>query len=419
VVFVVGLGAVGPGSVRAVRAAAFGGYGLVDHFLFPDGSGPFDVLADGRLITLAGADVYVESAPRSRSFTLLGALPDADIASFGAAFVRVSPDGTRFAVGNNGGTAMSVAVDQALEQAARGGRRDAVRVGSSTMDRAQRARRLLASRAAELAGTGTFEVGVFALSGLSGEWFAAGHFDAEWIDDRHLAIAGGDFGSPAVVTALDTESVDPADPVNPIIIDNIGGASGGVAFDEAGNLFTGNGFSTIGPSGTGVVKAFADSDWMAAMSGGTPPDFENDGTVIVDVLSASPLDFDGEGNLLIGGGDFFGSGEGDFAAIVRSAVVSAALSGSGPADVNDPTNVRRLDPDLSSEFNFYSVRYNEVTGEMYVRDGRVFAYQDVMGVPAASSWGLTVMALAMLAAGTLAVRRTHHFPARAAEAVRS
>ena len=128
-------------------------------------SGVFDVLGDGRLVTLVGANVYAESEVGSRSFSSLGMLPDADIGSYGAAFLRVSPDGERIAVGNNGGALWD-----------------------------------------------NYQVGVFSATGLTGDWFDVNHYDAEWIDDTHLALSAG-AGSTSLVTALDTSR----DPLNPTI----------------------------------------------------------------------------------------------------------------------------------------------------------------------------------------------------------
>ncbi|MCH7487935.1 MAG: LysR family transcriptional regulator, partial [Proteobacteria bacterium] len=98
----------------AARADAFETYARTGYFTLPAGAGPFDILADGRIGTLVGADVYLEATVRGRDFTLLGALPGADLPSFGAAFLRVSPDGAQVAVGNNGGTSFGAAVERAV-----------------------------------------------------------------------------------------------------------------------------------------------------------------------------------------------------------------------------------------------------------------------------------------------------------------
>jgi len=302
-------------------AELFVSYQYAGSFALPAGSGPLDVLANGRLVVTVGADVYVEDSAASATFSLLGPLPGADFPSFGAAFVRVSPDGTKIAVGNNGGSSFS-----------------------------------------------NYQVGVFSLPSLSGTWFTASHYDGEWVDNTHVALTAGDFGSPSVVTILDTTSPNPLLPLNPTVVDNIGGASGGVAFDAADNLYTGNGFQTSGPSGTGAIKAFSLAAWTAAWTSGPPIDFETGGVLVVDVLSASPMGFDSEGHLFVGGGEFSG-GDVDFAALVSNQAVANALAGMGAADPNDPAEVRKLDPDVANDFNFYSANSNDLLRRLYVREG--------------------------------------------------
>jgi len=348
---------------RGALADGFPGYQYLHAFNLPAGASVFDVLNDGRLIVLVGADVYVETAADSHSFAQTGTLPAADLPSFGAAFIRVSPTGTKIAIGNNGGASFS-----------------------------------------------NYQVGTFEVDTLAGVWFVAGHFDGEWIDNTHIALTAGDFGSPSVVTVLDTGSPNPLSPVNTTIIDNIGGASGGIAFDSAGNLYTGNGFQTSGPSGTGAVKAFLHAAWTAALKGGPPLDFETGGVLVVDVLSASPLAFDRQGNLLVGGGDFSSSTDFDFVALVRPSAVAAALSGHGPADPNDPEQVGQLDPDKANGFNFFSANFDPALGRLYVRDygsAAVHTYLDVSTIPTVSEWGLTSITLLLMTAGTLIIRRSH------------
>jgi len=287
-------------------------------FDFPSPLGPADVLADGRILVLSGTTVFRETTPRSRIFVVLGSLPDADFNEFGASFLKISPDGHRIAVGNNGGASF-----------------------------------------------GHFQVGVFTLHSFAGAWFDANSFQAAWINDRLVALTAGTFGSPSVVTALDTRSSDPAHPSNRTIIDNIGGASGGIAFDDDDNLYTGNGFATSGPSATGAVKAFRRADWHAALFGGPPLDFEAQGTLIVTLLSATPLDFDDSGNLFIGGGDVFGGGDINFAGFINRAAVRSALRGHGPIDPTDSRQVRRVDPDPAAG-STYNIIVNRHRDEVYL-----------------------------------------------------
>ncbi len=346
------------GVATSAQAAAFDGYRLAGAIVLPDASGPYDALPDGRLIALAGADVYVETGVASRVFSSLGTLGGADIASFGAAFIRISPDGTKIAVGNNGGSTFS-----------------------------------------------DFKIGVLDLGTLTGTWFTANHFDARWIDGTQLAVAASDYTNGSSVTVLDTTSVDPANPTNPAIVSNIGGASGGIAFDASGRLFVGNGYTSIGPSGTGAVKVFEQAAWSAALSGGTSIDFEAEGVLVVDVLGASPLGFDNEGNLYVGGAD--AAPDDDSVALVNALAIANALAGGGAVDAGNPVQVRRFDPLPANDFNFYSAGYNPVTGELFVRDyaaATLYVYRDLQNVPTVSQWGLATMSLLTLTVGTLAIR---------------
>jgi hypothetical protein len=293
-------------------------YVQVQGFALPTPVGPADVLSDGRLVMLSDTTVLRETAPGSRNFVALGTLPDADISAFGASFLSISPDDRRIAVGNNGGASFT-----------------------------------------------NFEVGIFTLSSLSGTWFKANSFLGEWINNRFVALTAGTFGAPSVVTVLDRFSPDPANPLNRTIIQNIGGASGGIAFDKAKNLYTGNGFAITGPSTTGTVKAFRILDWLPALLGGSALDFETDGTVIVTVLSAAPLGFDRGDNLFVGGGDFGGSAGINFAAMISARAVRSALRGNGSVDVNDPDELRKVDPDPAPS-SFYSVIINEARDEVYL-----------------------------------------------------
>lgn len=345
---------------RPLWAEMFTGYTRAVGFDLPTGTAWFESMPDGRILLIRDDEIWIESSVRSRTFESLGVLPDADFPSFGAAFLRVSPSGGKLAVGNNGGSSFS-----------------------------------------------DYKVGVFTLETLTGDWFTADHYDAAWIDDTWLALSNGDFVNPSVVTALDTSSPVPSAPDIATLVVNIGGASAGVAFHSSGWLLTGNGFQFSGPSQTGEVRAFAPATWQAALLGGPPLDFESAGHSVIELLSATPLDFDAEGNLLIGGGDFSSVDDFDFAGVVRAAEVDAALSGGPPVAPNDPTAVRRLDPDAANSFNFYAIARNNVTRELYVRDmssDRVHAYVDGESIPAVTSWGMVNFSLLLLVATTLRLR---------------
>jgi hypothetical protein len=347
------------------RADSFSSYTLQSTFALPGANPVFDILPDGRVVVvgMAGttANVYLETASGSHTFALTGALPSADFSSFGAAFVRASPNGAQVAVGNNGGNSF-----------------------------------------------GNFQVGVFSLPGLSGKWFNANHFDARWIDNRYVAISAGT-SSAGIVTALDSTSASTSSPSNVTLVDSIGGASGGIAFDSAGNMFTSDGFKSAGPSVTGEVMAIPSSAWHAALAGGTPVHFETQGIPIVALLSASPIGFDSAGNLVVGGSNSFGSPPDDnYFAIVHAPAVAAALAGGGLINTSDPSKVRKLDPDTSSSTSSYAVGANTVRGELYAvpfGSTTVYDFGAPANAPALPGAAIGALAIGLALVGAMPRRR--------------
>lgn len=333
------------GHLPAASADLFDHYSPTGSFELP-GPGPYgerrvDVLNDGRITVAAlrpgvGADVgahdvelYIETGVRSRVFNLVG------VVSFSAAnltFLRVRPDGTKFAVG------------------------DFDRVGVCEID--------------------TLECTVF----------DAEHFDAEWYDDRYLALTGSIGG---VASMLDTMSPNPGDPINPVIIQSIPGWPAGITFDVNGNLFVGTWTFDAGSP----FRSFENPAWIAAWNSGSPLDFETDGALIVDVVSAVSPGFDSEGNFYVGGG-----GVPSLAALVRASAVADAIAGLGPADPDDRDEVRRFPPEC-----YHLPQSNLVTGELYIRcyaESTVDVYA-VRPVPGASEWSFVVAALVLLTVGTI------------------
>src|SRR4029079_5399768 len=138
-----------------------------------------DPLPNGRLMLLNGSTVSLETAPPRGTFTTLGNV--AGFAPpFGPSFLAVSPDGTRAAAGSNGG-----------------GFVDVCDTSNPSL------------------------VTNYSMSDFSGEW----------IDNRYLVIANSAAGSTVQVLDTTTSSVT-------TVINNIGGASAGVALDAAGNMYT-------------------------------------------------------------------------------------------------------------------------------------------------------------------------------------
>ncbi len=169
-------------------------------------------------------------------------------------------------------------------------------------------------------------------------------YDGAWGDDRYLYInAGLDSGDPNVyrsqIYAIDTSSSGGA----PIpIINDILGASGGVAFDAAGDLVTGVGYGDA----TGELKIWPASKVALALKG-TPLDYGTTGSVLIEgALSAASLGFDSSGNLYVGGGDAFGgSGHYGYAGLISATAVQQVLTGGAQANPDAATDYLKIQPD--------------------------------------------------------------------------
>jgi hypothetical protein len=70
----------------------------------------------------------------------------------------------------------------------------------------------------------------------------------------------------------------------------------------------------------------------------------------------------------VGGGDFFGGGDINFAAFISKAAVKSALRGNGPVDTGDPSQVRKVDPDPAPA-SAYNVVVNREREEIYLSPG--------------------------------------------------
>lgn len=298
-------------------------YQLIDTYSAP--SGAFDVMPDGRLIIASGNDILVQASLNSEEFNALGSVAPGFIsAAFGASFLSVNPSGTRIALGDN----------------------DA---GSGTQE-------VLLLDLADLITGSTSVPGVIASSNTSGAWS----------DDDTLFVSGAStFGAPGTLTRIDTLTSGAT-----IVIDNLNGASGGVAI-ASGTLYTGNGFgSGTGFDATGAIAGF-DLASLAGASGAV--DFST-GTLSATALSAASLDFDSAGNLIVGGSNVFAGGEGGFVSVIDADALGDATSADG----------QRLFPDEGS-FGFPTALYNDATGEILVRDGGVF-YRYAVPSPGAGAF---------------------------------
>ena len=300
-------------------SAGIPAYSLVGTFDLPTGASAFDVLPDGRVIAIIGDDIVRQSAISGSAYEPLGSLPAGTVSSFGASFLRLSPDGSTLAVGNNtfgDGNAVHTLALAALN------------TGAPTP---------------------------------TTSW-SIPNTEAHWTDNDTLFVSG--FGAQAIVSEIDLAGATAR-----TVIADIAGASGGITTDGT-YLYTSNGFD-FGPGGSdvGEVRAFRLSD-IASLAAGDALSFETQGRAVADALSGASLGFDSLGNLLVGGGDFFGSGDVGYAAIVDADAVAAALGG-GP--IAPDSAELRLTPRLATDS--YSLRFSPATGELLITffDNTTFA----------------------------------------------
>lgn len=304
--------------VSSAAFAAIPPYTLAGSYALP-ASGPYAVGSDGRLLVMRGSTVLRQSAANSASFEVAGSVDASLISSFGASFLSVSPDGSTLAIGDGNFSA-----------------------GASVHF----------VRAADLSASAPAAV----------RSVVVGNASAAWLDNSTLFVSGADPSFNSQVARVSVTSL-----TSDVVINGIGGASGGVAV-RGGRLYTGNGFTFNAPgvgSRTGDVKAFDLSAF-----GASPVNFEASGVTVARALSAASLGFDGVGNLLIGGGDLFTpGGDRGAAVVVDGDAVAAALAGGGIAPVG---STLRLSP---AGDVFYGVAWNEATQELLVvGDGTVFRY---------------------------------------------
>ena len=315
----IGFGALSALSVSFAASVALAGpgYSLVSTFDLPQGIDTMTVDPSGLLVATSGNQILRQDSLRSEFFSPIGSVPSGLLNSFGASFISVSPGGQTIAIGNNNlGTGASV---------------------------------LLLPSGDLNPEAPTTPTAVPALN-----------FNGAWSDDNTLFVTGGEFGSPSIVTAIDTSAGSAR-----VVIDNIDGGSSGIAI-SGGRLFTGNGFAYGSGSSTGDIFAFE----LDAL-GSEPIDFLSEGSLVARALSAGSLGFDTYGNLLVGGGDF--SGEIGFASVIDALAIDSALGGGPMATTADGQMLTPID-DPSA---FYSIHFNPVTEELYVTtfgSSTVFVY---------------------------------------------
>lgn len=288
----------------------FSWFTAVDYFR----TGPYK----GRMISATGSKVYMQSATDPEQWTEIGTVN----MTMDPAFIKVSPDGTKIALGTGYGRPIFI-------------------LPSSVCENTSPEEFYREDEGGYVLGTGVTMHNV-------------NYYDAAWAPDNTTLVinggqwhgSGGPFGS--CVISLNTETGVMAG-----LITNIPGASASIAVDQNFNLVTGLGYLTAPTNRTGELKVWTSSEWWndGATAMGR---YEDQQRVLANnVLSSAYLGFDPDGNLCVGGGDAFGTGgptENGYAAIIRhnvvERVVAAAPAGTAaPVDETNAAEYRKFAPD--------------------------------------------------------------------------
>jgi len=236
--------------VRADIETPVNPYHLVQSFELPTGT--FDVLPDGRLLTIDGSgQVSIQNAINASSYSPVGSIGAVNANNFAPSFVSISPDGSTLAVGNNEFNANNAVLFFDAGEATSG-------------------------------------------TALPSASITTPNFTAAWSDNDTLFVTGAESSSFATgVFRLDVASLSATTVIQPA-----GGFSGDVAIHDD-RLYAGQG-------NTGVVRSF-DLDTLEMANSSV--DIAS-GDFVASNASAGSIDFDTLGNIIIAGGVFdFSTGQ--------------------------------------------------------------------------------------------------------------
>ncbi len=216
-------------------------------FSLPSSASAFDVGNDGRAwaVTEAGAIVR-QSAVNGSVFAPVGSLPSGLVPSFGAGFIRVSPDGARLAIGDNGTVNQMWVVP-----------------------------------------TGSLSTG----GPTTPQTVSVPNFDAAWTDNATLYVNGSpSFGSPPSLYHVNVTGNTVA-----AVVTNIGDGSGGVA-SRGGRVYTAIGYD-VGGVLDGQVRSFD----LATLNAAASSVAFSTGLLATQATTGNSLAFDAAGNLIEAG----------------------------------------------------------------------------------------------------------------------
>lgn len=286
----------------------------------------------GRLLGATGTSIYLQDAVDSPSWTKVGQTTG----TMDASFIKVSPGGNKIALGMGYGQPLLVF------------NRSVITSGTTpppNVETDSNTKNFPTSRVK--------------------------YYDATWVDNTYLLIIGGRWDDvnqtvhESGISTLDTSNA--ANNLNTILYDDTAiAASSGIAIDANKNIIYGNGYTyNSSQSLTGELRMLPMSVWWDDTNDVPktfePPEYPNyvaGGYLIASsrkfansVLSAAHLGFDQEGNLHVGGGQYWGAPdpntENGYAALINKKVITDTASGTNlyQIDETDATQYREIAAD--------------------------------------------------------------------------
>jgi hypothetical protein len=261
-----------------------------------------DFLQDGRVVVFDGFTVYVQESIGSSTLVPIGTLPAEFQGATDPAFIEVSPNGRTIVLGAG--------------------------AGGSQFPNPE------------------FNGNIFLLPVEGGEATLLGRFpfsiEATFRGPNELVFSQGEtFG--LLTGSVELVDINTGEQVT--LVGPVPGDATGVAFDKQGNLYVGLGFAQD-PSRTGEIRRFDKQDVQEAIRTGVPLPYDS-GTLVTQVLSGGPFEFDSAGNLWVGGGDLFGS-TGSFGFFAQVDVETGEILNRFDPQDGDPND---------QDFVFYNVAF--------------------------------------------------------------
>jgi len=314
---------------------------------FPDGTTAMidsKFAAEGRLIAATGKNIYLQRTYGSSEWDLVATVHS----TMDPSFIHVSPDGSKVALGAGMGAPLAIIDTEFLSAA------NPPLLWDSSNNPA---------------------TGVTLFPEVN-------FYDGDWADNRYFVINGGSWpegceGPPydpeecnfvSGVGVVDTQHADPANYAGDALITGIPGASADVDVDASGNITTGIGFG----SSTGELKIWTHGELEYDNPPATALAYTaNTKTVLAGSsggpLSGAYLSTDADGNLTVGGGNYFGSPKDyGYAALIHNSVVSRVLGGGASVDINNPDEWKELQPDPCGNDSATGIMYGSWSKGMAV-----------------------------------------------------